>query len=208
MGVISHGIALGIGYHLAQPSGQRQLAQLRHRVVELAQSPQATQLRERGRNSPGGRVLAAWMAIANRAAGNDLPKTDLATTDLITNASAADSRPVVEASAPARGRRLRRQRIRENRQRRPYPASPAGPETQAQPSAGSAAATSSPPLTPRAIRPADLVRSSRRRTRAATTPDRRVRADSAPRVDADPRADADPRPMLLPPQPEGRNAVV
>ena len=33
MGLISHGIAVGIGYYIAQPGGQRQLNQLRQRAV-------------------------------------------------------------------------------------------------------------------------------------------------------------------------------
>jgi hypothetical protein len=45
MGLISHGIAAGIGYHLAQPAGRRQLTELWHR---------ATELRERGRHRADG----------------------------------------------------------------------------------------------------------------------------------------------------------
>ena len=148
MGLISHGIAVGVGYYIAQPSGQRRLTQLRQRVVGLAHSPQVTQVQERGRGLVGDRAIAARTALTGRHATTDVPTNDVTTSDVTTADSTttdtAGGDPVVDPSVPARGRRLRRQRNRKNRRPRPDPASSAGPDVQAQPSTGAAAAATSP----------------------------------------------------------------
>ena len=105
MGLISHGIAAGIGYYLAQPDGRRRLTRL------------GGQVQERGRDLVGDRA-------AGRHARSDLATGDVTVGDLATKDDLAPSDPVVDASVPLRGRRLRRQRNRENRRRGPSSASP------------------------------------------------------------------------------------
>jgi hypothetical protein len=155
MGLISHGIAVGIGYYIAQPGGQRQLAQLRQRAVGLVHSPQVAQLQERGRGLVGGPSLAAGTAVGNGRAEDNPAHAGPAL-----NESAAAGSPVVDASAPIRGRRLRRQRSRQSGRLRSDRTSPGGSDAQAQPVAGSAAVASSPtpgPLGDRAHRPSSSV---------------------------------------------------
>jgi hypothetical protein len=148
MGLISHGIAVGIGYYIAQPGGQRQLAQLRQRAVGLVHSPQVAQLQERGRGLVGGRSLAAGTAVRNGRAEDNPTPADPAQAGPVLNESAAAGSPVVDASAPIRGRRLRRQRSRESGRLRSDRTSPGGSDAQAQPVAGSAAVASSPTSDP------------------------------------------------------------
>lgn len=118
MGLISHGLAVGIGYYAAQPGGRRRLTQLRQRVLGLAQSPQMARLQERGRGLVGDRALDARTPTTGKHARTDLTAGDVVTADPTTTDTAGrDS--VVDPSVPLRGRRLRRQRDRENRRLRP-----------------------------------------------------------------------------------------
>jgi hypothetical protein len=59
MGLISHGIAFGIGYLVARPEGRRQLVQLREQVREAARRPEVTRMTERGWDLAGAGVRAA-----------------------------------------------------------------------------------------------------------------------------------------------------
>jgi hypothetical protein len=128
MGLISHAIAVGIGYHFAQPTGRRQLTRLRRWVTDLARTPQVEQLREQAWERVGERAVAPRAGVANRLAN-------------IRPASA--STPTVDDSDPAtHGRRDRGLRGRGWRRARPYPAAPAGPDTDtATPDPGSARST-------------------------------------------------------------------
>jgi hypothetical protein len=127
MGLISHGIAVGIGYYLAQPDGQRRLTQLRQRAAAaVAQNPQATRLHERGGDLVGDRVRATRTALTARHAKTDLTTSGVTTADVVTG-DLAGGNPGVDPSAPARGRRLRRQLNQKNRRRRTeLPSDPPG----------------------------------------------------------------------------------
>lgn len=59
MSLIKYGIAAAVGYHLGQPRGRKQLAQLRQQLVQLSQKPQVKQLQERGWDAARDQALAA-----------------------------------------------------------------------------------------------------------------------------------------------------
>jgi hypothetical protein len=85
MGLISQGIAVGIGYYLAQPDGQRRLTQPRQRAAAaVAQNPQATRLQERGGDLVGDRVRATRTAFTARHAKTDPTTSAVTTTDVVT----------------------------------------------------------------------------------------------------------------------------
>jgi hypothetical protein len=59
MGLTKYGVAAGIGYHLGQPQGRRQLRWLRQQIIGLARRPEVRDLRERGWDVAGDCALAA-----------------------------------------------------------------------------------------------------------------------------------------------------
>ncbi len=65
MGLISHGIAFGLGYAVARPDGRRQL---RERLLELSRRPEVTRMTERGRTIAVDRVRAATTRAATTRA--------------------------------------------------------------------------------------------------------------------------------------------
>ena len=123
MGLISHGVAAGIGYYLAQPAGRRRLNRLRQQVAELAHSRQVTRIQERGRGLAGDRDRTR--PTTGRHARTYPTAGDVATEDR-TATGPTGGEPAVDPSVPLRGRRLRRQRLRENRGPRPSSAADTG----------------------------------------------------------------------------------
>ena len=49
MGLVSHGIAVGLGYMLGRPEGRERLAQVGRQAADLRQRPEVVRLRERGK---------------------------------------------------------------------------------------------------------------------------------------------------------------
>ncbi|MDT7581245.1 MAG: hypothetical protein QOK35_2509 [Pseudonocardiales bacterium] len=49
MGIMSHGLAVGLGYLLGRPEGRQRLAQVGQQATDLARRPEVAQLRERGK---------------------------------------------------------------------------------------------------------------------------------------------------------------
>lgn len=49
MGLVSHGLALGLGYMLGRPEGRRYLAQAGRQAADLRQRPEVVRLQERGK---------------------------------------------------------------------------------------------------------------------------------------------------------------
>ena len=69
MSLIKYGIAVGLGYHLGQPHGRRQLKQLRRQIVRLSKRPEVKQLQERAWNIAGEHALAARTSPPRRCHG-------------------------------------------------------------------------------------------------------------------------------------------
>jgi hypothetical protein len=68
MGLTKYGIAAGIGYHIGQPAGRRQLRWLSQQVVDLAR-PGVRDLRERGWDIAGDCALATRNLVARTLRG-------------------------------------------------------------------------------------------------------------------------------------------
>jgi hypothetical protein len=66
MGLTKYGLAVGIGYHFAQPQGRQQLLWLRRQVIDLARRPAVRQLRERAWAIATERALAARNLAAEK----------------------------------------------------------------------------------------------------------------------------------------------
>jgi hypothetical protein len=67
MRLLSHAMALGVGYALGRPDGHHQLGQLRRQAVALTRPPLVRKLRERGRDLAGDLVLATRNLAARRS---------------------------------------------------------------------------------------------------------------------------------------------
>jgi hypothetical protein len=50
MSLLSHGLAIGLGYALGRPQGRARLAQAGRQVADLSRRPEVVRLRERGKN--------------------------------------------------------------------------------------------------------------------------------------------------------------
>jgi hypothetical protein len=59
-------IAAAAGYYLGQPNGRRLVQRLRQQATELAHSPQATQLKERGWDIAGDRASGALKLVQRK----------------------------------------------------------------------------------------------------------------------------------------------
>jgi hypothetical protein len=68
MGLTKYGLAAGIGYHIGQPAGRRQLRWLREQVVDLAR-PAVRDLRERGWDIAGECALATRNLVTRTLRG-------------------------------------------------------------------------------------------------------------------------------------------
>jgi hypothetical protein len=99
MGLVSHGLALGLGYMLGRPEGRERLAQVGRQAADLRHRPEVVRLQERGK----GLVVEQAQVVKQkvRARGKDAD-----------DASGADdagttATPGGVSSAPVRPRRLR-----------------------------------------------------------------------------------------------------
>lgn len=71
MGLISHAVALGLGYTLGGPDGRRRLGRLGRHAGALIR-PEVAKLRERGWDIAGEQVLAARSLATRRSRRADL----------------------------------------------------------------------------------------------------------------------------------------
>ena len=67
MGIISHGVALGLGYACARPEGRRRLLVLRDQMLQLARRNEVTQLRDRAWHVATSKVMTANVSLAQKA---------------------------------------------------------------------------------------------------------------------------------------------
>lgn len=71
MGLLSHGLAVGIGYLLGQPDGRARLAQAGRHAAELAQRPEVARIRERGKDLAANQAQTVKQKITARSKGAD-----------------------------------------------------------------------------------------------------------------------------------------
>ena len=71
MGLLSHGLAVGIGYLLGRPDGRARLAQAGRQAADLAQRPEVARIRERGKDLAASQAQTVKQKITARSAGTD-----------------------------------------------------------------------------------------------------------------------------------------
>ncbi len=69
MKLLSHGLAIGLGYMLGRPEGRERLAQGGRQAADLGKRPEVARLRERGRSLAADQAQAVKQKISSRAAG-------------------------------------------------------------------------------------------------------------------------------------------
>lgn len=69
MGLISHGLAFGLGYTIGRPDGRRQLTELGRKAAELTNHPEVKRLRERGWDLAGNTARAARTKLTATSRG-------------------------------------------------------------------------------------------------------------------------------------------
>src|SRR5919107_3008773 len=70
MGLLSHGLALGIGYLLAQPQGREQLRKVGQQATDVARRPEVARLREQGKSVAAEKVEAVKQKVLTRTSNN------------------------------------------------------------------------------------------------------------------------------------------
>jgi hypothetical protein len=68
MGLLSHGLAFGLGYMASRPGGRRRLGELRAKGAGLLRHPEVRRLRERGWDGAGEQARVVKRRIDVRAA--------------------------------------------------------------------------------------------------------------------------------------------
>ena len=77
MGLLTHGLAAGLGYLLGRPDGRERLTRLGRQAADLAQRPEVVQVRERAQDQIKNQAQAVKQKVAarsddaGRAAGSD-----------------------------------------------------------------------------------------------------------------------------------------
>ena len=71
MGLLSHGLAVGVGYLLGQPDGRARLAQAGRQAAGLAQRPEVARIRERGKDLAVNQAQTVKQKITARSTGTD-----------------------------------------------------------------------------------------------------------------------------------------
>jgi len=71
MGLLSHGLAVGIGYLLGRPDGRARLAQAGRQAADLAQRPEVARIRERGKDLAASQAQTVKQKINARSKGTD-----------------------------------------------------------------------------------------------------------------------------------------
>jgi hypothetical protein len=100
MGLVSHGLALGLGYMLGRPEGRERLAQVGRQAADLRQRPEVVRLQERGKGLVVEQAQVVKQKVRARAKNAD-------------DASGAEDAGTTAApggvsSAPVRSRGLRK----------------------------------------------------------------------------------------------------
>jgi hypothetical protein len=67
MGIMSHGLAVGLGYLLGRPEGRQRLAQVGQQATDLARRPEVAQLRERGKGLAAEQAKVVKEKVLTRA---------------------------------------------------------------------------------------------------------------------------------------------
>ena len=75
MRLIRYGAAFALGYYLGQPSGRKQVAQLRQQAEQLLRKPEVRQLADRGKEMVGQQAKAAKDLARRRWSGDASDKT-------------------------------------------------------------------------------------------------------------------------------------
>ena len=70
MGLVSHGLALGIGYLLGQPEGREQLRKVGQQAIDVARRPEVARLREQSKSVAAEKVEAVKQKVVTRTAKN------------------------------------------------------------------------------------------------------------------------------------------
>ncbi len=92
MKLLSHGLAIGLGYMLGRPEGRERLAQVGRQAAELGKRPEVARLRERGRDLAAGQAQAVKQKISSRP-----------TAGAATNGTPADGTPPDAGTGPDAG---------------------------------------------------------------------------------------------------------
>jgi hypothetical protein len=71
MGLLSHGLAVGIGYLLGRPDGRARLAQAGRQAADLAQRPEVARIRERGKDLAASQAQTVKQKITARSKSAD-----------------------------------------------------------------------------------------------------------------------------------------
>lgn len=71
MGIMSHGLAVGLGYLLGRPDGRQRLVQVGQQATDLAKRPEVAQLRERGKGLAAEQAKLVKEKVLVRARSND-----------------------------------------------------------------------------------------------------------------------------------------
>jgi hypothetical protein len=96
MGLVSHGLALGLGYMLGRPEGRERLVQVGRQAADLRQRPEVVQLQERGK----GLVVEQTRAVKQKVRARAKNAADAP--------AAEDAAPGGVGSAPVRSRGVRK----------------------------------------------------------------------------------------------------
>jgi hypothetical protein len=67
MGMLSHGVAVGIGYLLGRPDGRARLVQAGRQAADLAQRPEVVRLQERGKDLATNQAQAIKQKVTSRS---------------------------------------------------------------------------------------------------------------------------------------------
>ena len=81
MGLVSHGLALGLGYMLGRPEGRERLVRVGRQAADLRQRPEVVRLQERGKSLVVEQTQAVKQKVRARAKSADgAPGAEVATT--------------------------------------------------------------------------------------------------------------------------------
>jgi hypothetical protein len=95
MGLVSHGLAVGLGYLLGRPEGRQRLAQVGQQAADLARRPEVAQLRERGKGLAVEQAQVVKQKVLTRSKSDDSPSghADVDAIATVVGADAAGGRP-------------------------------------------------------------------------------------------------------------------
>jgi hypothetical protein len=71
MGLLSHGLAVGVGYLLGRPDGRARVARAGRQAADLAQRPEVARIRVRGKDLAVNQAQTVKQRITARSTGTD-----------------------------------------------------------------------------------------------------------------------------------------